>query len=52
MTTDELPGRLAILGGGVIGCELAFAFAGLGSIVTLIDEMPRAFPDLAPRSAS
>jgi pyruvate/2-oxoglutarate dehydrogenase complex dihydrolipoamide dehydrogenase (E3) component len=37
----ELPPRLAVLGAGPIGCELAQAFARLGSRVTLLDHNPR-----------
>ena len=37
----ELPERLAVLGGGPIGCELTQAFARLGSLVSQVEMMPR-----------
>jgi pyruvate/2-oxoglutarate dehydrogenase complex dihydrolipoamide dehydrogenase (E3) component/uncharacterized membrane protein YdjX (TVP38/TMEM64 family) len=37
----EQPRRLVVLGGGPIGCELAQAFARLGSQVTQIEMLPR-----------
>ena len=39
-----IPESLAIVGGGVIGCELACIFQGLGSRVTLIEAMDRLLP--------
>ena len=38
---DHLPGRLAVLGAGPIGCEMAQAFARLGSRVTLVEQADR-----------
>ncbi len=35
-STETVPARLAIIGGGVVGCEMATAFTSLGSAVTLI----------------
>jgi pyruvate/2-oxoglutarate dehydrogenase complex dihydrolipoamide dehydrogenase (E3) component len=35
-TAEEVPARLAILGGGVAGVEMATAWSGLGSRITLV----------------
>ena len=37
----RLPGRLLVLGGGPIGCELAQCFARLGSRVTQVEVLPQ-----------
>ena len=41
---DRRPDRLAVVGGGAIGCELAQAFARLGTHVTVIEAAERLLP--------
>ncbi len=46
LTIHDLPTSLAILGGGVIGCEYACMFAALGVGVTLVDARAEILPFL------
>ncbi len=45
---EDLPAHLAIVGAGIIGSEMAFAFRKLGSRVTLIDTGDRVLSALEP----
>ena len=40
-TARRMPGRLLVLGGGVVGVEMAQAYASLGASVALVEALPR-----------
>ncbi|OGX14691.1 MAG: dihydrolipoyl dehydrogenase [Omnitrophica WOR_2 bacterium RBG_13_41_10] len=42
----EIPKKLLIIGGGVIGCEFASLFSSLGSEVTIVEMMPQLLPGI------
>lgn len=52
MTSDEVlmlarvPARIAVIGGGAIGCEFASTFADLGAAVTILEGLPKILPGL------
>lgn len=48
-TLPELPRRLLVAGGGVTGVEYAFAFAALGSAVTILHSGPQLLPRMDSR---
>ena len=41
---DEVPASVVVLGGGVIGVELASVFASFGADVTVVEALPRLVP--------
>jgi len=41
---EHVPASLIIVGGGVIGCELAFIYNSFGSKVTIVEGLDRALP--------
>ena len=43
---DRIPPRIAVIGGGAIGCEFASTFADLGSQVTILEGLPKILPGL------
>jgi dihydrolipoamide dehydrogenase len=47
-TAREAPGRLVVLGGGVVGVEMAQAWASLGSRVTVIEAQHQLLPREEP----
>lgn len=52
MTSDEVldldyvPARVAVIGGGAIGCEFASTFSDLGAEVTILEGLPKILPGL------
>jgi pyruvate/2-oxoglutarate dehydrogenase complex dihydrolipoamide dehydrogenase (E3) component len=40
-TAKAIPGSLLVLGGGVVGVEMAMAYASLGAKVTVVEALPR-----------
>src|SRR5919206_2809308 len=44
LAQEQVPRRLVILGGGIIGCEFASIFRRFGSEVTIVEMLPRLIP--------
>jgi dihydrolipoamide dehydrogenase len=43
---DRVPPRVAVIGGGAIGCEFASTFADLGAAVSILEGLPKILPGL------
>ncbi|MFM8712935.1 MAG: FAD-dependent oxidoreductase, partial [Actinomycetota bacterium] len=52
LALDKIPSRIAVIGGGAIGCEFASCFADLGASVTILEGLPKILPGLDPDVAN
>lgn len=50
LALDKVPESLLIVGGGVIGCEMAEVFSTFGSKVTIVEMMPQLIPGEDPEA--
>lgn len=50
LNLTELPDRMVVMGGGVIGLELACAFASYGTEITVVEMMPQLLPREQPEA--
>jgi len=50
-SAKEVPGRLLVLGGGYVGCEMATAYQQLGSAVTVLQRGDRLLKGAEPQAA-
>ena len=41
---EQIPGSMVIIGGGVIGCEMACVYAAMGAKVTIVEALSRLIP--------
>ncbi|KAK4497764.1 hypothetical protein PRZ48_010417 [Zasmidium cellare] len=51
-SADYVPEKLIIMGGGVVGCEMATAYAGFGSKVTLVGSSKFLLPSVDPEAGA
>ncbi|MGY1705376.1 dihydrolipoyl dehydrogenase family protein [Geodermatophilus sp. SYSU D00697] len=49
-SAKEVPGRLLVVGGGYVGCEMATAWQALGARVTLLQRADRLLDDMEPEA--
>jgi dihydrolipoamide dehydrogenase len=44
LATEQIPESMVIIGGGVIGCEMACVYAAMGTKVTIVEALTRLIP--------
>ena len=49
-SAEQVPGRLLVVGGGYVGCEMATAWAALGAQVTVLQRGERLLTELEPEA--